>query len=529
MVDRNPGNWWVENLLRPVLIAAMMTCLAAPPVTLLEWLLPGWDGAYFLVFCFFAGLEGILSERALRRRRISGWEYFGSRAAELLILLLLLKLINYIPLGVDQLWADAQVWLSNPGRFGTPVDMLTALILLPLWTGALMVARQASELDAGEELAPVPPDKTSTEYYLWLTQPPLVRPRQEALSWLGEVFLWGGIILLLVSALVSILLPTAPASVLPTLLYFALGVALLSQARFSVTRAGWQLRGIPVQSGISRRWLLWAVVFLAGVALVAMILPTQYTMGPLLTLLYILGLIAQVIMAIISMIAYLLGLLVSLLLPGVEQPARPAAPLEMMSSAEPAAITASPPWLEVLVSALFWALILAIVGYALIRFVRERWGLLAAGEDADGSWQARLLALLRSLWAWWWNWRQGVQNRLVRRRTRHEGTQPAASGLSRIFSLRRLPPRELVRYFYLSAARRASQAGQPRSPGQTPYEYQASLDERFPDLEPDLTGLTDAFVQARYSHQPVREKDAEAVKPLWQRIKAALRRRRTDP
>jgi hypothetical protein len=94
------------------------------------------------------------------------------------------------------------------------------------------------------------------------------------------------------------------------------------------------------------------------------------------------------------------------------------------------------------------------------------------------------------------------------------------------FSLRGLSPREMVHYFYLSAERRAADAGQPRRPGQTPYEYRRSLDERFPELEPDLEGLTDAFVAARYSAEPVEQADAQEVKPLWQRIKVALRQRR---
>jgi hypothetical protein len=83
-----------------------------------------------------------------------------------------------------------------------------------------------------------------------------------------------------------------------------------------------------------------------------------------------------------------------------------------------------------------------------------------------------------------------------------------------------------VRYFYLSAVRRAEQAGQARRPGQTPYEYQADLRERFSDLEPDLGDLTEGFVKARYSQHAVEREDAEAVKGPWQRIKAALRQRR---
>jgi hypothetical protein len=92
--------------------------------------------------------------------------------------------------------------------------------------------------------------------------------------------------------------------------------------------------------------------------------------------------------------------------------------------------------------------------------------------------------------------------------------------------LRRLSPSELVRYFYVSVERRAAQAGQPRKPGQTPHEYEEALRRRYPDLEPDLHGLTDAFVTARYSSRPLEQEDAEAVKPFWERVKAALRRRR---
>lgn len=528
MVDRSPGTRLMENLLRPVLIAAMMVCLAAPFVTLGEWGLSGWDGTYFMVFCFLAGLEGILSERALRRRRISGWEYLGSRGAESLILLLLLKLANYVPLGVGQLWSEAQNWLTNPGSFLKPVDILTMFILLPLWAGALLVGRQASELDTDEHIAPAPADKTSAEYYLWLTQPPPVSLRQEALDTLSELFLWGGIGLLITSTALHFLLPMAMVSVLPMLLYFTLGIALLSQARFSVTRAGWQIQGIPVQPGIGRRWLVWAVIFLVGIALVALALPTEYTMGPLLTLLYFLGLIAQTVLAIITLIPYLLALLASLFFPSVEQPVRPTTPLELMPPPEPTGATATPPWVEVLISAFFWTLILAIVGYALIRFFRERWGFFANGDHEQGAWQTRLLAWLRSLRAWWRRRRRVLQDGLARRRAGRAEAQSVASRLAPLLSLRRLPPRELVRYFYLSAARRAAQVGQPRQPGQTPYEYQASLDQRFPDLEPDLTGLTDAFIEARYSSRLVSKKDADAVKPLWQRIKQGLRRRRTD-
>jgi hypothetical protein len=527
MKDQTAGLWWVENLLRPVLIAGMMACLAAPIIQILGWIMPSWDGAYFLIFCFFAGLEGILSERVLQKRGITGWGYVVSRGAEVLILLLLLKLLNYIPLGLDQLIAEARAWPSDPYSFVSTIDLMTGGVFLILWVGAVFVSRLAAELDVTEAKAPPPEDKTSTEYYLWLTRPPRARFYQEALDQLGELFIWGGTGLLLASALVHFLVPTVATLATPILLYFALGVALLSQARFGVAHAGWRAQGIPIQAEIGRRWLLWAVLFLLGVAAIALLLPTDYALGPLLAILGLIGIVLQGMWFFMILVTYVIALLLSLLFPQVEQPVPP--PLQMQPGLAPeSGITSSPPpWFDVLLSALFWILILTIVGYALYRFLRERLRLIGPGnEESDGTLWGRFLAWLRSLWRRWLAWQQEVQAGLAQRRAERKETRSRAASLPRFLSLRRLSPRNLVRYFYLSTAQRAARAGQPRRAGQTPYEYQASLDDNFPDLEPDLTGLTDAFVQARYSSQPLSKDDADAVRPLWQRIKAALRRLR---
>jgi hypothetical protein len=85
------GGKWVEDVLRPVLLAGMLVCVLAPIVFVLEWMIANWDGTYFLIFAFFAGLEGVLSERALQKRHISDWAYLVSRGAEALILLIVLS------------------------------------------------------------------------------------------------------------------------------------------------------------------------------------------------------------------------------------------------------------------------------------------------------------------------------------------------------------------------------------------------------------------------------------------------------
>ena len=121
----------VDNLLRPVMIAGMLACLTAPLVYALQWLGLGYNANYFLIFAFLASLEGILSERVLQRRRITGWAYLGSRLSEAILLLLLLKLSTYLSLGYDRLVADAQTWLSDPYRFVTTLDLFLGTLLHP--------------------------------------------------------------------------------------------------------------------------------------------------------------------------------------------------------------------------------------------------------------------------------------------------------------------------------------------------------------------------------------------------------------
>ncbi len=520
------GNWWMENIIRPVLVAAMMTCLAVPLVLLLQFVLSGWDGTYFLVFGFFAALEGILSERLLRGQRITGWAYVGSRTAEAVILVLVLKFANYIPLGMDQLGRDAGAWFSHPSQFFSPLDLFTAACFLLLWLGALLVARQVSELDMDEVADEAPSDKTSSAYYLWLTQRPPARDRQRALELLGEIFMWGGMALLASSALIHALMPAAQGLAIPTLLFFALGVALLSQARFSVEYAGWRLQGAQVQPSLARRWLLWAALFMTGVALASSLLPTEYAMGPVSAILSVLRIVVGVLVFIVMALFFLLTLPLALLFPSAYPASRPklpslnAPPIELASAGE------SPAWLEALGSALFWVIVLSIVGFAAFRFLQDRLGAAPGLRPADGGWWGRFLTWLRGIWRRWRTLRRDIRSRMGQRRLA-VGTEPTyrAPG-ARFWSLRRLSPRDLVRYFYLSTVRRATEAGQPREPGQTPREYEAQLGERFTELGPDLSGLTEAFIRARYSHEAVETADAEAVKPLWQRIRAALRRAR---
>jgi hypothetical protein len=186
-----------------------------------------------------------------------------------------------------------------------------------------------------------------------------------------------------------------------------------------------------------------------------------------------------------------------------------------------------PAWLEVVKSLLFWGFILGIVGYSIYALLTHRQGRL--GPWATGSLFARLRAWGQALLSLW-RYLSGATRRAVRAATSavatRLGLRPGAMGpRPRWLSLRRLGPRELIVYFYLSILERAGRLGYRRGPGQTPQEYSQTLQARLPEVQDDLWPLTAAFQEARYSRHDIGPQHASPARLHWQRLKARLQRR----
>jgi hypothetical protein len=104
-----------------------------------------------------------------------------------------------------------------------------------------------------------------------------------------------------------------------------------------------------------------------------------------------------------------------------------------------------------------------------------------------------------------------------------------ASRLLRFTRLGALSPREQVLHYYLSIVHHAGRRGFPRHPSQTPHEFSGALAPRLREAEGDMNLLTDAFVEARYSHHGVEEEKVGSIRLSWQRVRAALRRVKGSP
>ena len=85
--------------------------------------------------------------------------------------------------------------------------------------------------------------------------------------------------------------------------------------------------------------------------------------------------------------------------------------------------------------------------------------------------------------------------------------------------------RERVRRLYLVMLERAREVGPPRGSSQTPYEFAGRLAPHVTGEEEALTGLTEAFVEARYSQRDFQTHEVSLLHRLLNRLRRRLGRR----
>lgn len=527
------GAAWIEDWFRPTVVAAMLTCIVVAFVELMARIVSGWQGIHYVIFVFLVSWEGIQSERLLRRRGFDHLDRLQYRAVEAVVILVLFRLVRYVPLGLQVLSVDVHRWGRDLGVFLDYAFFAGGMSILSLWLMAIVITKNLYSLEVHP--SEIPPDPTSPSYDRWSSIRGQRVDRQAVLRQIVHGYFGGGVLLLILTGLARLDLPTVyqydapPLSglVVNALVYFALGLGLISQAQFSVLQVSWCIRRIEVTPRLGTRWVWHAVIFLTLLLVIALVLPTGYSMGLPQAIYSLVRLIFAVFQFIGSLLAYLVVLLLSLLLSILglqadEMIAQGSPPQPPTIQPSDPGVSSGPPLFELLKSVLFWGVFLAILGYSVYHFFRERPGLLPGFE---GGLLARLFAWLRALWQGTRRWsaraRKAIADRLRRRFAQGESLGPW-----RIVRLSRLSPGQRVRYFYLSILRRAARIGYGRHPQQTPYEYGATLMECIPEAAADMNTLTQAFVEARYSQRAMDDGESNLIKKVWRRARATLARKR---
>jgi hypothetical protein len=301
--------------------------------------------------------------------------------------------------------------------------------------------------------------------------------------------------------------------------YFLAGLLLLSDGRLAVLRGRWYNEEVAVASGVTRGWHTISAVILLVVAGLALLLP----LGPTAWLGQILEWMITLAMRIVITLFLLLSLLISALLypfrsllkSGVNEPVVPLQPPTLVLPAQAEVARRLPDWVGGVV---FWAMVLLVGGYLLVVYLRTSGRL----QDLGGI-------PLRRIRAWWHERHRRLQHSVQMRiavlltwRGRHRSN--AASSPTRPMRLGALRPREQVRRLYLETLHRAGEHGLQRPPHKTPLEFADDLDANWPDAEPDVQVLTQAFVDARYTVRDIAPAEAQRARSAWQRLMELLRR-----
>ena len=527
-IDHMQDVAWHSQLAQQALIALQAACLAAGLWVVVAGAteIPGLR--FMPALLIIAAAAGVASARWLAQpgQRLVGKTAFN--LAQLLVILLALRVLTWALSGDWPTLASVRGWILEPLSFLDGFFVAAALLCALAWHRAAVVADIFYRLALSPgELAY---DSERRSYGFWRmahrTERILVS-RSDIVEHYVTQWLVGGVFLGLFAAatrvrigggfsinVLSMGIP--PQMAIAGVLYFLIGLVLLSQARLAVLRAQWLLDGVEMPERLPTRWSRVSLALILGVGLVASLLPlgSTWQLGAIVNTVVLF--VYRLVVFIFFLVATLFGLIMGLM---GEQPEMPEIPQELAPAppAEPLVpIVEPPPWLG---GATFW-LIMVIVLLVALRLVLGRDGLDVTRRKLQ-TWLARFWAYLKS-------WGRGVQS-LVRSiqislpGRRAQAPEEAARQPWRFIRVGGLPPREQVRYFYLSTLRRAADQGIARQPAQTPSEFINDLEGAWPETELDVEALTGAFLTARYDAAEISPDEAQQVKSVWERIKRALR------
>ncbi len=534
-------NKWSRTVLQPLLISLLVTALLSATLVLAE-IITGIGWLPFSPFLFFVCLEGCYTTLWLQQPERRLLNHTAYRAAEILLLALLLRAFAWTLTGGWPALADIPEILRLPQTIflDAPFIFIGILSLLA-WERTSRLSQTFTDLAI---------DQAEVYYY---SQPPGQRTSSDkpVRTNRGEIVLsffrqWiGGAFLLALitsvshfdvveiyrgSSLALARLGLRPELLLFLVLYFLAGFALLSQAQLAAMNARWLINGVTRRGQVERSWHRYTIWLVGGIALLAAFLPigSTFAIGNLLQ--SIIWGVSTAASFILSLLSTLLALFLSLFsgdptaepLEPLIQPTLPPVPTPTPTPIPPAL----PPQTVdtgLIASSLFWAVAIVMSVTAISFFLRER-GVRVNTAVVQSFWQ-RLWHWMQAAWRGAGHQMRDLQQAVRTRLQREPSSKEKAAPPWRFIRLNALSPREQIRYFYLSTVKRAADKGVSRQQAETPLEFARDLKQSWPEAEEDVEALTDAFLEARYGRSPIGQEDVNPVKKRWRQVKASLRRR----
>jgi len=515
------------------IIVSLMMGMAAITLTQFgNWLVPTWNPVYLPFVCVFISMERLYSYRYVKGLSFLSQEWLIFQISQWVVMGLLLKAIILLTAGLNSMIAKFYLLRDNfIFNFFDDEYLIVLIIAVSVWFICGIWADHINEIRYRENFLS---RKAYSELY-----PDKSEPRQGLINAIFTLGLFMTILNVFMRLDLRTILgdqlgesvtqtPGFSASGGVVLFYFFLGFALIAQSKFADMYARWSLSNISVDKDVAWKWSFYSLVFLFSIAILISLLPTGYSLNFLPAIGYVLGTILKIFVYIFSYFAFLVIFIFSLLamlfgrtMGDVASPSFPDLSRDPVTTS---AVTV--PWFETIKTILFWIIFLAVIIYSFSHYLYQHEAIIRWMKNIFG-WR-----IIIRLWEWLKRQILGL-NRGVTvvldagiQRFRAFSSTLDEESLRQYLSLRKLTPKQKIYFYFLSMIRRGRERGNPRRNSHTPYEYAAFLERIYPDVDKDITSLTENFVEARYSQHDVEDVEANRVKGYWQRIRKAFRKKK---
>ncbi len=495
-----------------LVVLGMLICLSIVVIDFLRWLVPTWDPGGMVIVCVLAAIEAVVSHRLIRQLQTAQHQMLFYRLTEWLLILLALKLFAELSLGPANFWMNVRLWpVSFPENIFNSRMLLAVVPVLVIWVVSNFFDNDLTLMANFESYLNEEGQKTTPVRNVILRR-----------------FLNVGMFLVALAgippqSIITGIQPPTSNAVPAVVMYFVLGIILLSLTRYGYLSALWRQGKVAIPVQIPRRWFAYSAGIIVILAVAIFLLPANYGMGLLDTLSAIFGIFYRIAAFIYTLIFIVINFLARLLLPRSAN--LPPEPLVTAPTPEPSLYTPTTPanYWKLVESILFWGALVALVIVALRQYI------LFNKDLADELKQFRPFRWLVLFWKRITatvkkaNQSVGTFVQSSLKRLRMSRKSPTASSDWDYVNPRRLNTRQKIIFFYLALLRRADEAGLPREKGQTPYEYAHTLTSTLAEGKDGVEALTGSFVEARYSRHDIPREEARRAESFWESIRRLLR------
>jgi hypothetical protein len=487
------------TLINFLLVSGMLSCLAFISNQFIRILYTEWRVSGLPFLTFLITFESLLTLYLRTRVIRSKPNPFLAVGAEWVLILLVSKLFLLLQPNAGNLWQTVLSWQGNflESFFDVQYGLLIFFIFI-IWALTRFFSPPLYQLEEDQEL--MEQEKLGVTF----------NDRQEARrNLMGLVFSLGFVMLAMTVVLkgdvqfIPFIKTPTRTFLIVLMIYFALAFVFMALNQYAILKARWYFNDIQVNADLSKRWLLFTVVFIAIVILLTVFLPTEFSFG-----------LRPVIQTIFNVIVYIFGIVQFLFLFPIsfiisifntllgtqegEQTIQPALPEFTPESSQ---ATGPLPWWDLVRSILFWVVLIVLIVLAIRYTIRNHQGLKTFFD------QIRIKVWWSDFWKWVIRGFKKISEATA------ETVQKGFRQVKRFFAerevklpkladlIKRLPPRQAMILTYLEWVRWNKKNGLPRQSSQTPLEYAERLNNKWPGLKSDLTAFTADFITARYSRQ----------------------------